>query len=73
MKMRPCAICAKTNEEAPFSCGAGHEICATCVRRIVFDDGPCRCCAGFKWICPFCRLPCALEREHIVDLMRILQ
>ena len=67
-----CPICDSTSatNRAPFRCEAGHELCATCVARIVFDDGPCACCAGFKWVCPFCRRPCALERQHVVELIR---
>ena len=64
-------ICAATDftKEAPFQCKNGHELCATCVARIVFDDGPCECCLGFKWTCPVCKKAYTLEREHIIDLI----
>ena len=66
-----CPICGSTSatNRAPFRCEAGHELRATCVARIVFDDGL-RVLRRLKWVCPFCRRPCALERPHVVELIR---
>ena len=59
-----CPIC-ETAMKDPFRCEEGHQICTACVRKVVFDDG-----LRFMWICPFCIAPYALEREHIVHLIR---